>query len=133
MDMSLGSYITWARPHLLLFDDDTLVTSLDPASRKVRTLGQLADLAVSPNGRWFAGNGASLDPSAYVLSTDGRTCFVIPGHTFGVQGFTPDSKAVIVLRADKYPKRPLIQYAISSLHAGCPTGSHGVLLRQGRS
>src|SRR5215470_10209781 len=83
MNMSLGSPITWARPHLLLFDDDTLVTSLNPASRKVRALAQLADLAVSPNGSWFAGNGASLDPSAYVLSTDGRTCLVIPGHTFG--------------------------------------------------
>jgi len=133
MNMSLGSPITWARPHLLLFDDDTLVTSLDPESRKVRTLAQLADLAVSPDGIWFAGNGASLSPYAYVLSTDGRRCLVIPGRTFGVRGFTPDSKAVIVLRADKYPQRPLIQYAISSLHAGCPTGSHGVLLRQGRS
>src|SRR5262245_38967276 len=71
MNMSLGSPIAWARPHLLLFDDDTLVTSLDPASQKVRTLAQLADLAVSPNGRWFAGNGASLSPYAYVLSTDG--------------------------------------------------------------
>jgi hypothetical protein len=130
MNISLGSPVTWARPHLLLFNDDTLVTSLDPASRKVRTLAQLADLAVSADGRWLAGNGASLDPSTYVLSTDGRTCLLIPGHTFGVQGFTPDSKAVIVRRADKYPKRPLIQYAISSLHTGCPTGNHGVLLKQ---
>jgi len=131
MNMSLGSPITWARPHLLLFDDDTLVTSLDPASRKVRTLAQLDDLAVSPDGRWLAGSGASLSPYAYVVSTDGRTCLVIPGRTFGVQGFTPDSKAVIVLRSDKYPKKRLIQYPIPALHAACPTGNHGVLLKQG--
>jgi hypothetical protein len=88
-------------------------------------------LAVSPNGRWFAGNGASLSPYAYVLSTDGGTCLRTPGRTFSVQGFTSDSKAVIVLRAYKYPKKRLIQYAISALHAGCPAGSHGVLLKRG--
>jgi hypothetical protein len=130
MNISLGSYVTWARPHLLLFDNDTLATSLDPASRKVRTFAQLADLAVSPDGRWLAGNGASLDPAAYVLSTDGRSCLLVPGHAFSVRGFAPDSKAVIILRAAKYPKKRLIQYAISSLHAGCPTGDHGVLLKQ---
>ena len=120
---------TWARPHLLLFIDTTLVSSLDPASRKVRNLAQLSDSIVSPDGRWFAGDGASLSPYAYVVSTDGRKCLVIPGRTFGVRGFTPDSKAVIILRTDKYPKRRLIQYSIASLRTACPTGYDGVLLQ----
>jgi hypothetical protein len=121
------THITWAKPHLLLFIDDFQVMSLDPTTRKVHWLAQLNDLAVSPDGGWFAGKGASLSPYAYVLSTGGRTCLVVPGRSVGVQGFTRDSKGVIILRAYKYTKTRLVQYSFSTLRAGCPSGNNGVL------
>jgi hypothetical protein len=94
---------------------------------RLRSAACTTRLAVSPDGGWFAGKGASLSPYAYVLSTDGRTCLVVPGRSVGVQGFTRDSKAVIILRAYKYPKTRLIQYPFSTLRAGCPSGNNGVL------
>jgi hypothetical protein len=130
------TYIGWAKPHLLFFLESTLVMSLDPASRKVRHLAQLSDMAVSPDGRWLAGDGPGgpeepIAQTVYVLSTDAHECLVVPGHPASVQGFTSDSKAVIVLRSYTYPDTKLIQYAISSLPTGCPTGPNGVLLNKG--
>jgi hypothetical protein len=43
-----------------------------------------------------------------------------------------DSKAIIVLRFYEYPKTKLVQYAISSLPTGCPTGYNGVLMQKRR-
>lgn len=121
-------WMTWAKPHLLLFIDDFQVMSLNPAAHETRHLAQLDDLAVSPDGRWFAGRGAgTLGSNVYVLSADARTCLVVPGGNVSVQGFTRDSKAIIVLR---YPKT-LVQYTISSLDTGCPAGYDGVLLHRG--
>ena len=120
--------IAWAKPHQLFFIDNFQVMSLDPPSRTASQLAQLNDLALTPDGRWFAGRGAGpLGSNVYVLSGDARTCLVVPGTNVSVQGFTPDSKAIIVLR---YPTK-LIQYAISSLHGGCPAGYNGVLLHKG--
>jgi hypothetical protein len=124
-------YIGWAKPHLLLFDDYYEVMSLDPASRKVRHLAQLSDMAVSPNGHWFAGNGPGgqeepIAQTVYVLSNDGRKCLVVPGRPASVQGYTHDSKSIVVL---DYPKK-LVQYTIASLKTGCPAGYNGVLLHK---
>jgi hypothetical protein len=121
-------WITWAKPHLLLFVDNFQVMSLAPGPDETRRLAQLDDLAVSPNGRWLGGRGAgTLGSTIYVLSGDARTCLVGPSGNVSVQGFTRDSKAIVVLR---YPKT-LTQYTISSLKTGCPTGSGGVLVHRG--
>jgi hypothetical protein len=130
------SYITWAKPHLLFFIDDFQVMSLDPTRRKVRHLAQLDDLVVSPNGRWFAGSGAGghgnpVASQIYVLSANARQCLVVPGQAVSVRGFTRNSKAVIVLRALRYPETRLVRFGLASLRAGCPTGPNGVLPDRG--
>jgi hypothetical protein len=126
------SDITWAKPHLLFFINDFQVMSLDPAKRKERHLAQLNDFVLSPNGRWFAGSGAGghgnpVASHVYVLSASGRRCLVVPGRAASVRGFTRDNKAVIIVRALRYPKTRLVQFGLASLRTGCPTGPNGVL------
>jgi hypothetical protein len=121
------SYIGWARPHLLLYVDYPEVMSLDPTTRKVTNFGSLGDLVVSPNGDWVAGYGPGGpgDPTAttvYVLAVHSQSraekCLVVPGSWGNAEGFTPDSKAVIV--SGVHHVEQLRQFSLASLHTGCP-------------
>ena len=117
--------IAWVRPHLLLFLDYPLVESLDPATRTVTQLGALNDVVVSRDGKWVTGAGASGpgDPVAttvYVLGVDAKKCLVVPGTSSDAAGFTRDGKAVIVQQSLEPEKSKLRQFALSSLHSGCP-------------
>jgi hypothetical protein len=120
-------YITWAKPHTLLFDDDYQLMRLDPVTRKHRTIAGWSDFVVSPDGRWIAGwgQGSEISPERVgVRSVEGKTCLVVPRDSHQkdeAAGFTQDSKNVIVKR---WPYEPdngatgpsqLVQYAISSL------------------
>lgn len=124
------SYLTWVKPHLLLFDDDYRVMTLHPSSRQVTSIGRFSDFLVSPDQRWIAGYAASSPEQAEtvdLLSLNGRTCLVVPHtshQTDEVAGFTRDSEGVIVLRArftpNDGPTGPshLVQYDIASLQRG---------------
>lgn len=124
------SYLTWVRPHLLVFDDDYRVLTLDPPSRKVTLIGGFSDFDVSPDERWIAGYAFGPPEDAEtvdVLSVSGGMCLVVPHtarQTDEVAGFTRDSRNVIVLRRRFVPNNfpigsaRLVQYAISSLRPG---------------
>jgi hypothetical protein len=129
---------TWVKPHLLLVQDGaTLVDRLDPATRTTTPLAQLSPFFVSPNGQWIGGDvsgGPQVSSAAYVLSLHSRACLVVPRNarqTERVAGFTLDSKNVIADRAPFNPNNPRtghdVQFALSSLRSGCPTGPDGVL------
>lgn len=121
--------LTWARPHLLLFDDDYRVFTLDPTTRAVRAIAGFSEFLVSPDGRWmagFAGQPPELPETVGVVSLRKPGCLVVPHgtqETDEIAGFTRDSKSVIVGRTDlESSGRPsrLVQFALSALHTACP-------------
>lgn len=130
---SCCTYITWAKPHTLLFDDDYRLMTLDPATRKLTLLAGFSDFVVSRDGRWVA--GFALHPpedaeTVGVLSLADRTCLVVPHtshQTDETAGFTRDNQGVIVERSSFSPNegatgsRHLVQFALSSLHTTCPS------------
>lgn len=129
---SCCDFITWVKPHLLLFDDDYRVMKLDPATRKVSVIAGFSNFVVSPDGRWVAGFAAGppeLAESVGVLSLRKRLCLeVVHGsrQTDQIAGFTRDSKGVIVERSAFIPNesatgpRQLVQFPLTSLHTACP-------------
>lgn len=121
------TFLTWAKPHLLLFLDYPLVETLDPVTRTVTLLGDLNGFDVSPDGHWVADAGAAgpNDPVAhtvYVLGVGARKCLVVPGTSVTAAGFTPDSRAVIVQRQydPDSGEFKLRQFDLSSLDDDCP-------------
>jgi hypothetical protein len=126
---SCCTYITWAKPHTLLFDDDYRLMRLDPITRKHTMIASWSNFVVSPNGRWIAGWASGPPEEAEtvgVLSVAGTTCLVVPHNPHQsdeAAGFTQDSKNVIVARSPFVPNNgttgspQLVQYAISSLRA----------------
>lgn len=129
---SCCSFIAWARPHLLLFDDDYRVFTLDPTTRKSTLISGFSNFVVSPDGRWVAGFAVHPPEDAEtvgVLSLRSRRCLVVPHtphQTDEVAGFTRDSKGVIVERSGFIPNdaptasKHLVQFALASLHTTCP-------------
>ena len=120
------SYITWAKPHLLLFVDDYRVFTLDPTTRKLRDVASLSEFLASRKTAWVAGHGPGdpeVDPvstTVYVLSIHDGSCRVVPGRSEDIQGFTSDNKNVIVLRGYQKGQPQYSQFAISSLPSDCP-------------
>lgn len=126
------SYITWAKPHLLLFVDDYRVMLLNPATRRLSLIAGFSNFLISPDRQWLAGFAAGPPEEAEtvgVLSLRNHTCVVIPRgshQTDEIAGFTRDSKSVIVNRTGFDPNngpvgRPrLVAFALSSLRTPCP-------------
>ncbi|HLX31793.1 MAG TPA: hypothetical protein VKR79_03375 [Gaiellaceae bacterium] len=126
---SCCTYITWAEPHTLLFDDDYRLMRLDPVTRRHAMIANWSDFVVSPDGRWIAGWDFTPPEEAGtvgVLSVDGKTCLVVPHNarlSDEAAGFTQDSKNVIVVRWPFVPNNgttgssQLVQYPISALPA----------------
>ena len=138
------SELTWAAPHVLLFETDTAFYYWNPAARLpgVTSLAAFTEFVVSPNRRWFAGDDLTGAPEApqtkvYVFSGDGSTCVMVPlgqQQTDEVAGFTRDSKSLIVnSTAWNGTSSPptgvsgtgLRQFRLSSLHTQCDGGVVG--------
>lgn len=132
------SYITWVKPHMLLFDDDYRVMTLNPATRRVAVIAGFSDFLVSPDGQWMAGYaGAPPEESETVgvVSLRKPLCLEVPHgshQTDEIAGFTRSSKGVIVVRRGFIPNsnatgpNQLVQFTLTSLHTACP---HWMLAR----
>jgi hypothetical protein len=72
--------VTWIAPHLLVFDDDYHVKTLDPPSRRVRTIAHFSNFVVAPDGRWVAGwaAGPGQAERVGVVPARGGACRVVP-------------------------------------------------------
>jgi hypothetical protein len=98
------TFITWLKPHVLVFVDDYRTFTLDPATKTVTRLGGFSNYVVSPNGRWLAGWNDSPHGGERVgvVSIDGRTCLEVPrprrSDDDEAAGFTKDSRSVRVYR-----------------------------------
>jgi hypothetical protein len=138
------SELIWAAPHLLLFLTDSAFYTWNPATRLpgVTSPAAFTEFVVSPNRRWFAGDGVTGAPVApqtkvYVFSADGSTCVMVPlgrRQTDEVAGFTRDSKSLIVdSSAWNGTSSPpagvggtgLRQFRLSSLHTECDGSEFG--------
>lgn len=124
------SELAWAKPHLLVFENDDQVMTLAPTTGKLRLIVGFGDFVVSPDGRWvagFANEPPEIAETVDVVAANGRTCLVVP-HTSHqsdeVAGFTRDGKGVIVRRRRFIPNNfatgasQLVPFTISALKAG---------------
>jgi hypothetical protein len=127
-------HLTWAKPHLLLFENNFDLYALNPVTRRVTNPALMGEYVVSPNARWIAGDNANGGPEApqnpvYALTVNNSECLIVPlapHQTDAVAGFTPDSKSLIVSTApwngtSNPPPGPtrLRQFRLSSLHTKC--------------
>jgi hypothetical protein len=96
--------ISWIGPHLLIFDDDYNVKTLNPATRRVNRIAGFSNFVVSHNGRWVAGYAESGGHSAEtvgVVPVGGGGCRVVPrraDRTDTVARFSADDAAVLIVR-----------------------------------
>jgi hypothetical protein len=127
------SDLTWATPHLLLFQSNSTLRTLYPGRRLVSEPALFDEFAVSPNRRWVAGDllGGPESPqtTVYALTVNNSKCVIVPlapHRTDEVVGFTPDSKSLIVntapWNATSSPgpgNGSNRQFRLSSLHTNC--------------
>jgi hypothetical protein len=127
------SDLTWAKPDLLLFENNSTFHTLKPATRKVIEPAVFNEFFVSPNRRWVAGDavGGPQEPqiTVYALTPTNSRCVIVPlaaHRTDEVVGFTRDSKSLIVntgpwnATASQPPGSGVNrQFRLSSLHTDC--------------
>jgi hypothetical protein len=72
----------WASPHLIVFDTDFSVSTIDVRTRRVRQIASGADgFGMSPDGRWVAWQSGGFDgPSTVgIVSVNGdKNCRFVP-------------------------------------------------------
>jgi hypothetical protein len=100
--------LTWAKPHLLLFEWNYGLYTLNPATGQVTNPALLSNFVVSPDARWVAGDNANGAPEApqnpvYVLTVNNSMCVIVPlapHRTDAVVGFSPTAS-----RSSSAPRR----------------------------
>jgi hypothetical protein len=121
------SDIAWARPHLLVFDDDYKAFTLDLAKGRASFVAGFSDIYASPDGTWIAGDRfappGEHQPAGVIELATGK-CYAVPGeddeigsewHTPFRTGFTRDDTTVVFEAGARGP----IRFRISSLRSPC--------------
>lgn len=95
--------IRWIAPHLLIFDDDYRVETLDPATRRLHQIADFSNFVVSHDGRLVAGYAFSPHEAetVAVVPVAGGRCRGVPrrpGDDDTVVGFTRDDGALVLRR-----------------------------------